>query len=183
MKQILKILICDYFTMPDECFEQLNPYKRIDWAKVVSEHMKKDTPLCVAPCERRDSFIETFIKPYLGEDCFLREGAFNVVHKAKWLDEDILYILINGMIKDELTISSERFIEQDKPRQIDIKVDLGKLEENGSTKRPKYNLTDEDKKLLMENAEIILDIFKTDIERAIKSFEDKVQKAFQNDED
>lgn len=47
----------------------------------------------------------------------------------------------------------------------------------------KYNLTDEDKKLLMENAEIILDIFKTDIERVVKSFEDKVQRMFPNDED
>jgi hypothetical protein len=169
--------------MPDECLEMQKPYNYPAWIEVVGEHMKKDTPLCVAPYAREDEFRVTFIDPYLDEGGFLREGAFNVVHKAKWFGKDILYVLINGMIKDELTISSERFIEQDKPRQIDIKVDLGKLEENGSTKRPKYNLTDEDKKLLMENAEIILDIFKTDIERAIKSFEDKVQKAFQNDED
>lgn len=179
MKQILKILICDYFTKPDECFEQQNLHNCIDWVEVVNEHMKKDTPLCVVPSGRRDSFIETFIKSYLDEGGFLRESAFNVVHKAKWQGEDILYMLINGMTKDMLT----NVLDQNEPRKIELKGGWDYLKENGSIKHSKYNLTDEDKKLLMENAEIILDIFKTDIERVVKSFEDKVQRMFPNDED
>lgn len=98
MKQLTIIVENIYFT-PQSNWSAVAAGKDDRWRNIVNMYLREHKPLIVRAYPEHDIFRDTFIEPHLGSDGYLKKEDFNLLYLAEWEGEQILYALIDGLVK------------------------------------------------------------------------------------